>query len=154
VQLEDYGVTFLFHAVCGLSGFAWSMLGHQGYAYGAVGFIWEASTPFVNNIFLLRTYCPDMHWLHLINAVVLLFVFVTARGVIGMPASYGMWTDLKAHFDAGQAGMAEFGGFSVLLVGLNTLNVVWLFALVKGTWKIAKKVFGPAKAGGDGKKSK
>ena len=34
VQLEDYGVSFLFHATCGFGGLLWSMLTAQGNAYG------------------------------------------------------------------------------------------------------------------------
>jgi hypothetical protein len=53
-----------------------------------------------------------------------------------------MWNDLKSHHDAGTLSDVAFGGWSVLILGLNLLNVTWAYKLIMGFVKI---VFGKKK---------
>ena len=103
-------------------------------------------TPFVNNIFFLRTYAPHWKLTNLINGLVLVFVFIGMRIVLGLPAGWRMFSELRGNYAAGTLSAASFVVMSAIIAILCALNVLWAFKLLKGFVAVASggKVKGPA----------
>eukprot|EP00041_Stephanoeca_diplocostata_P028063 m.784374 g.784374 ORF g.784374 m.784374 type:complete len:293 (+) comp23298_c3_seq5:140-1018(+) len=136
VLYENYGPGFLFHAICGLICFSWAMMrqlseNHSQLWCGGV-LIWELSTPFLNNIFFLKTYFPHWKVLPVLNGILLVIVFFVGRICIGFPVTYDIITQAMPLYEQHHISFGEAVLISVFAFLMSVLNVFWLYKLVYG----------------------
>lgn len=144
---EIYGFSFIFHGLCGLSGFTWALAVQKDnelqLKFAAFALLWESSTPFLNNIYILKHYFAGWDILRTVNGILLVVTFFTTRIAIGGVMSVEILEDIRVlHERGGEGGMAlsERAAMTFWVVGLGILNCFWLYKLAKGFVKVVIKM--------------
>ncbi|ORZ29668.1 TLC domain-domain-containing protein [Catenaria anguillulae PL171] len=129
VHVREFGVGFLVHGVACLSVYLFSFRPFLLY-FGSIFLLYELSTPFLNaHWFMDKTGWAGTK-LQLANGLVFLATFFTARIALGFYSSYHFFVAMVHVFDRIPLGL--FLLYSVANVILNSLNVYWFMAMIRG----------------------
>eukprot|EP00040_Diaphanoeca_grandis_P017293 m.89998 g.89998 ORF g.89998 m.89998 type:complete len:319 (+) comp26354_c0_seq4:377-1333(+) len=136
VLYEVYGWLFLFHACCGLTGFAWGMTrmlsANLSLKFTACAMLTEGSTPWLNLFFLIKVYLPSWSRLHLLVGLMMLVSFFVIRIVFVYSETY---TLLAESYEAAETGVMtplERNAMFIWTLGLDCLNCLWCCKMVGG----------------------
>mmetsp|Transcript_38693 Transcript_38693/g.60333 ORF Transcript_38693/g.60333 Transcript_38693/m.60333 type:complete len:310 (-) Transcript_38693:1726-2655(-) len=127
VMFKEYGTLFLIHALCGLFGLTVICFGHKFHFFGCIGLLWEMSTVFLNNRWLMLEYGYKRTTLFVVNSLALVLCFIVVRVVLGCPFSYMFWSQLSAARAEGMVGRWTYLAVTFMLGGFNFLNIFWAY---------------------------
>ncbi|KAI8819611.1 DUF887-domain-containing protein [Fimicolochytrium jonesii] len=155
--VKQFGVGFAVHGIACLCIFAMSFKPFLNY-YGTPFLLFELSTPFLNIHWFCDKTGRSGSRLQLINGVVLVLVFFSARICYGFYNSYDFF--VMMHRNKSEISNVFLWVYAVGNVLLNGLNVLWFFKMVtaiKARFNVAKKGDGgemSRASGGGSRKSK
>ncbi|KAI9190358.1 hypothetical protein H9P43_001792 [Blastocladiella emersonii ATCC 22665] len=129
VYVREFGVGFLVHGIACLAVYLFSFRPFLLY-YGSVFLLYELSTPFLNAHWFMDKSGWAGSKLQLANGVVFLTTFFCARIAVGFYSSYHFFVSVLEVIDHIPA--ALFALYAVANVILNSLNVYWFHAMIRG----------------------
>jgi len=126
-HVNEFGLSFVFHGLTSFAVFIFSFRPILNY-YGAVFLMYELSTPFLNIHWFMDKLGKTGSRLQLVNGIILLLAFFSARIVFGYIMSYKAYVSVMAVID-------EVPTFLCILYGaanvvLNGLNVIWFYKMI------------------------
>ncbi|KAF9353985.1 hypothetical protein BGX34_011275 [Mortierella sp. NVP85] len=127
-HMKEFGIGFVFHGLCSFSVFIFSFRPFLLY-YGSVFLMFELSTPFLNIHWFMDKLGLTGTIYQLINGVILLTVFFSARIVFGLYMSYHTYQNVMLVVD--QVPLHLIVIYSVANVVLNTLNLYWFYKMIE-----------------------
>eukprot|EP00040_Diaphanoeca_grandis_P025332 m.140143 g.140143 ORF g.140143 m.140143 type:complete len:321 (-) comp30105_c0_seq1:53-1015(-) len=136
VLYELYGIEFLFHAVLALSAFIWGLSNdlpaNTSLKLVACTMLTEGSTPFLNVLFLLKTYAPTWTRFQMINGTVLIILFFVLRVVFMYSETLMMIGEIQTAYAQGLISAFSHYMTIAMIIGADILNAVWMKKMFKG----------------------
>ncbi|KAF9415757.1 hypothetical protein BGZ94_010404 [Podila epigama] len=127
-HVKDFGIGFVFHGFCSFSVFIFSFRPFLQY-YGSVFLMFELSTPFLNIHWFMDKVGLTGSTYQLINGIVLLSVFFSARIVFGLYMSYQTYLSVMPV-------IADVPWHLIIIytaanIVLNSLNLFWFYKMIE-----------------------
>ncbi|KAG0358180.1 DUF887-domain-containing protein [Gamsiella multidivaricata] len=137
--MKEFGIGFVFHGICSFGVFIFSFRPFLQY-YGSVFLMFELSTPFLNIHWFMDKLSMTGSIYQLINGIILLAVFFSARIVFGLYMSYHAYVSVMDVLH--QVPWHLIIIYSAANVVLNSLNLFWFYKMIESLMKRFK----PSKA--------
>ncbi|KAG0024367.1 hypothetical protein BGZ81_007738 [Podila clonocystis] len=131
-HVKDFGIGFVFHGFCSFSVFIYSFKPFLQY-YGSVFLMFELSTPFLNIHWFMDKLGMTGSAYQLVNGIVLLSVFFSARIVFGLYMSYHTYLSVMPVI--AQVPWHLIIIYSAANVVLNSLNLFWFYKMIESLMK-------------------
>ncbi|TFL02947.1 DUF887-domain-containing protein [Pterulicium gracile] len=149
VNYTDAG--FIVHGLCCLSIYTLSFKPFVNY-FGARCLLWEASTVFLNNNWILDKTGRTGSKLQFYNGALLLSAFAGVRLIYGGKMSYDFWVSLYNHrHQISTLQWVLFGGGNIVLQGLNWYWFSKMIVALRRRFRPSGPLPGPEKANGNGR---
>ena len=139
VMFREYGFMFTFHGICAFAAVAIICLGNMFHFFGCIGFLWEFSTIFLNLRWFMLEYGFKETLAFKLNGIALVFFFFIFRIFIGCPYSFIFWTQLSSARAEGKISGGVYLTMSLMLGGVNSLNIFWGKKLMHGLIRLFRK---------------
>ncbi|KAF9212234.1 hypothetical protein CPC16_001041 [Podila verticillata] len=131
-HVKDFGIGFVFHGFCSFSVFIFSFRPFLQY-YGSVFLMFELSTPFLNIHWFMDKLGMTGSAYQLVNGIVLLSVFFSARIVFGLYMSYQTYLSVMPVIALVPWHLIVI--YSAANVVLNSLNLFWFYKMIESLMK-------------------
>lgn len=143
VQFEEYGWSFLGHAIAGYGTFLFVVLSDTAHYWGCLGLSWEISTVFLNVRWWLLEYKHKDSIFFTINTILLVVVFFIIRIGVSWPLSFTYITSCYklTSLGGGDGSVSNFFFVwtSLVLVVLAGLNGFWFSKMMRGVQRALSK---------------
>jgi hypothetical protein len=147
ILFEENGLSFLIHAVLGLTGSMYCIVTDCGLPYYALLLLVEISTPFLNFRWLLLEYGYKGTTYDIVNGLLLVLTFTVARNIVCNVVCVKLMYDLQTSL-VGKVSVVTRIVFTVCSVCMMGLNTMWGFSLWKGFVKTLFTLLKSGRGGG------